>query len=173
MNDTNRTIAEQLALVASRLQAERTGHAPKAVTVVLSDDTLVVTLHEALTPAERDLARSADGAAQVQEFHRRLFANASVEMRQEIERLTGRNVHEAAAEIETETGAVIHAFTTGAMVQVYLLSSAVVPELGANEQVDRAEDDGLRITPDTDALEEPAPAKPEARHNPTEGRDEN
>ena len=82
MNVANSTIAaEQLALVASRLQAERTGHVPKAVTVVLSEDTLVVTLHEALTPAERALAQSAGGAAQVQEFHRQLFVNSTAEMR--------------------------------------------------------------------------------------------
>jgi hypothetical protein len=67
-------------------------------------------------------------------------------MRQEIERLTGRSVREATAEIETETGSVVHAFTTGAMVQVYLLSLPVMPETRANEQVERAEDDGLRIT---------------------------
>lgn len=125
MNDTSSmipTISDQLAQVASRLQAQRTGHAPESVSVVLSDNTLVVTLHEALTPAEKALARSADGAAKVQEFHRQLFASASVEMRQQIERLTGRSVREATAEIETETGSVVHAFTTGAMVQIYLLS---------------------------------------------------
>jgi GrpB-like predicted nucleotidyltransferase (UPF0157 family) len=32
-------------------------------------------------------------------------------------------VREAAAEIETETGTVVHAFTTGAMVQVFLLTA--------------------------------------------------
>jgi len=148
MNDTNPTIAEQLALVASRLQSQRTGHAPKAVAVVLSEDTLVVTLHEALTPVERALARSAEGAAQVQDFHRQLFASASAELQQEIERLTGRSVREAAAEIETETGAVVHAFTTGAMVQVFLLSPVVIPELNKAEQVERGEDDGLRIALD-------------------------
>jgi uncharacterized protein YbcI len=121
MNDSNLTIAEQLASVASRLQASRTGHAPQAVTVVLSEDTLVVTLHEALTPAERALARTPAGAAQVQDFHRQLFASATDEMRQEIKRITGRDVREATAEIETSTGTVVHAFTTGSMVQVYLL----------------------------------------------------
>jgi len=151
MNDSSPTIAEQLALVASRLQTQRTGHAPKAVTVVLSDDTLVVTLHEALTPAERALSRSAEGAAQVQTFHRQLFASASTEMRREIERLTGRSVREATAEIETETGSVVQAFTTGAMVQVFLLTAVVSPELSKTEQVERAENEGLHITPVRDA----------------------
>lgn len=121
MDDTTLSIAEQLGAVASRLQSQRTGHAPKAASVVIGEDTLVVTLHEALTPAERALAQSAEGAAQVQDFHRQLFANSTEEMRREIERITGRTVREAMAEVETETGAVVHAFTTGAMVQVFLL----------------------------------------------------
>ena len=126
---------------------QRTGHAPKAVTVVLSEDTLVVTFHEALTPAERALAKSPAGAAQVQEFHRQLFANSTADMRREIERITGRQVREAAAEVEMATGTVVHAFTTGAMVQVFLLVPAVLPGAGGyGESLDRAsraEDDGF------------------------------
>jgi len=127
MNEISSNIAQQLAHVASRLQEQRTGHAPKAVTVVLSEDTLLVTLHEALTQAEKVLVRSSQGAAQVQEFHRQLFASSTEEMRQEIRRITGRQVREAAAEIETETGNVVHAFTTGAMVQVFLLAPESTP----------------------------------------------
>jgi len=65
------------------------------------------------------------GAARVQEFHRQLFANASDEFRQEIKRITGRSVREAAAEVEAATGSVVHAFTTGTMVQVFLLAKGV------------------------------------------------
>lgn len=122
MNQSDTEIAEKLALIASQLQTQRTGHAPKSVTVVLGADTLVVTLHEALTPAEKALAQTIEGAAQVQEFHRQLFANASDDMRREIERITGRKVHEGAAEVELATGTVVHAFTTGAMVQIYLFA---------------------------------------------------
>jgi len=125
MNDHDSNTAEQLGRVSSRFQAQRTGHAPTAVTVVLGDDTLVVTLHNALTPAEKALAGSPTGAARVQEFHRQLFANSMDEMREEIMRITGRQVREAAAEIETATGTVVHAFTTGAMVQVFLLAPGV------------------------------------------------
>jgi uncharacterized protein YbcI len=51
---------------------------PKSVTVVLSGNTLVVTLHEALSPAERDMAQSPEGAAKVQEFHRQLFSSSAI-----------------------------------------------------------------------------------------------
>jgi uncharacterized protein YbcI len=151
MNTAPLTIPQQIAQVARTYQEQRTGHAPQAVTVVLSEDTLVVTLHAALSPAEKALAQSPAGAAQVQEFHRQLFANSSGDLLQEIKRITGRDVREAAAEIETATGTVIHAFTTGSMVQVFLLSAG--PPQGADFQDDstivfeRADDDGLRVTP--------------------------
>src|SRR6266850_6172078 len=115
MNEVDLNIAEQLARVASRFQEQRTGHSPKAVTVVLGEDTLVVTLHEALTPAEKALAKSPAGALQVQEFHRQLFSNSCDAFKDEIKRITGRRVREAAAEVEAATGNVVHAFTTGAM----------------------------------------------------------
>ena len=97
--------------------------------MVLSDDTLVVTLHEALSPAEKALASTPEGAAQVQEFHRQLFQNSVELLRQEIRRITGVGVGEAAAEVETMTGAVVHAFTTGTMVQVFQLAGPISAEL--------------------------------------------
>jgi hypothetical protein len=47
------------------------------------------------------------------------FASSSDAFRQEIKRITGVEVEEAAAEIEPATGSVVHAFTTGTMVQVF------------------------------------------------------
>lgn len=122
MNDTSLTITQQVAKAASAFQQQRTGHAPKAVTVVLSEGTLVITLHGALSEAEQALAKEPDGAAKVQEFHRQLFASSSGELRKEIKRITGVDVREAMAEVETGTGAIVHAFTSGTMVQVFLLS---------------------------------------------------
>lgn len=144
MNENDSHIAQELARVASTLQQQRTGLAPKSVTVILNEDTLVVTLHDALTPAEKALARTVEGAAQVQEFHRQLFSTSSEPMRQEIKRITGREVREATAEIETTTGAVVHAFTTGAMVQMFLLTPEVVPYTGTDrDSNERADDDGF------------------------------
>ena len=128
MKKLDPTMAQQVAQAVSVFQQRRTGYPPKAVTVVLSEDTLVVTLHEALSPAEKALARTPEGAAQVQEFHRQLFKNSADLLRQEIKRITGVAVGEAAAEIETTTGAVVHAFTTGTMVQVFQLAGRISAE---------------------------------------------
>lgn len=116
------TMAEQIAEVVSAFQKQSTGHAPKAVTVVLSEDTLVITLHEALSPAEKALAENREGAARVQEFHRQLFATASESLRKEVQRITGRQIRESMAEAEPSTGAIVHAFTSGTMVQVFLFT---------------------------------------------------
>ena len=121
-------MAEQVAQAASEYQRQRTGHAPKAVTVVLSADTLVVTLHGALTPVEEALAQSPGGAAKVQEFHRELFNNSSESLRAEIRRITGVEVREATAEVEVNTGTVVQVFTTGTMVQVFLLARGLSAE---------------------------------------------
>lgn len=124
----NPTMAQQVARAATAFQRQRTGHAPRTVTVVLSEDTLVVTLHGALSPAETALARTPEGAARVQEFHRQLFHGSLGALRQEIKRITGVDVREAAAEVEAATGTVVHAFTTGTMVQVFLLSQGISAE---------------------------------------------
>ena len=128
MKKPDPTMAQQVAQAVSLFQQRRTGYAPKAVTVVLSDDTLVVTLHEALSPAEKAMARTPKGAVQMQEFHRLLFKDSDYLLREEIQRITGIAVGEAAAEIETTTGAVVHAFTTGTMVQVFQLSGSISAE---------------------------------------------
>jgi hypothetical protein len=72
------TMAHQIAQAAIAFEQRRTGnHQPKSVTVVLSEGTLVITLHEALSPAERALAKSPAGAIQMQEYHRQLFARGT------------------------------------------------------------------------------------------------
>jgi uncharacterized protein YbcI len=129
MNKSKSTMAQQIAQAAIAFEQRRTGnHVPKAVTVVLGGDTLVITLHDALSPAERALAKSPAGAAQMQEFHRQLFANSSDSLQQEIKRITGMDVREATAQIDPASGAVVQAFTTGTVVQVFLLDGSAPTE---------------------------------------------
>src|SRR5664280_2805860 len=135
MKKIDPAMAQKVAQAVSAFQQRQTGYAPKAVTVVLSADTLVVTLHEALSPAEKAMARTPEGAVQVQEFHRELFKSSANLLRQEIKRITGIAVGEAAAEVETTTGAVVHAFTTGTMVQVFQLAGKISAETWNNSRL--------------------------------------
>jgi uncharacterized protein YbcI len=129
MSKSNSTLAKQIAQAAIAFEQRRTGnHVPKSVTVVLSEGTLVITLHEALSPAERAMAQSPAGAAKIQDFHRQLFAGSSDTLRKEIERITGMQVRESTAAIEPKTGAVVQAFTTGTVVQVFLLAGSAATE---------------------------------------------
>ncbi len=130
MDGTNSRVAQEIARAALLFEQQSTGHAPASVDVVLSGDTLVVMLHGALSAAEQVLARSAAGAAQVQEFHRQLFASSCAALRQEIQRITGVEVSEAAAEVAPASGAVVHTFTTGTVVQVFLLARPVPADAG-------------------------------------------
>jgi len=128
MKELDPTMAQQVAQAISAFQEQRTGYPPKAVTVVLSDDTLVVTLHEALSPAEKALASTPEG--------RRSGARVSPRTLQELRRLAagGDQAHhrvavgEAAAEVETTTGAVVQASTSGTMVQVFRLAGRISAE---------------------------------------------
>jgi uncharacterized protein YbcI len=128
MLKTDSTLAQQIAQAAIASEQRRTGHLPDSATVVLSEDTLVVTLHGSLSPAEKALAKSPEGAARVQEFHRQLFTSTSESLRQEIQRITGVEVREATAEVEPTTGTVVHVFTSGTMVQVFLLARRLPAE---------------------------------------------
>ena len=123
-----KTLAQQIAQATIAFERQRTGHAPSSVTVVLSGETLVITLHGALSPAETALAKTPAGAAQVQEFHRQLFINASDSLREEIHRITGVKVREAVAEVDANIGMVVGVFTTGTTVQVFLLSHGLPSE---------------------------------------------
>lgn len=128
MEKSHSIMAQRIAEAARVFEKQRTGLVPKSVSVVQSDSTLVITLHGALSPAEQALAQSPDGATQMQEYHRQLFASASDTLRQEIQRITGVEVREAAAEIEPRTGTVVAVFTTGTVVQVFLLARNIPAE---------------------------------------------
>jgi uncharacterized protein YbcI len=110
MEKLDLTLAHQIAQAASAFEQQRTGHLPQSVTVTLSGSTLVITLHGALSPAEKALARSPADAAQLQEFHRQLFNDSAYSLQQEIERVAGVKVHEATAEVEPISGTVVQVF---------------------------------------------------------------
>ena len=114
--------AQQIAQTAIALEERRLGRKPKSVTVVLGGDTLVITMHGVLSPAEQALAASPAGAAQLQEFHQQLFKLSSDPLRQEIKRITGLEVCEAAKDKAT---AAVQVFSVGTVVQVFLLAGCL------------------------------------------------
>ena len=129
MDKINPIVTEQLAQAARNFQTKQTGRTPTNVTVVISEDTLVFTLHEVLSLAEQKLAQSAEGAANLREYHQQLFGNSVDSLRTEVERIMVRKVREAAATVDPGTGSVTHVFTTGTSVQVFLMDGKVPGDL--------------------------------------------
>ena len=115
------TMAEQIGLAASAFEQIRTGHVPKSVTVVLNEDTLVITLRGVLTRAERVLANTEEGAAWVREYHRRLMTSASSSLVDEIKRITGIAAHES----DAIQGEAVPLFEIGAIVHVFVLRASI------------------------------------------------
>jgi uncharacterized protein YbcI len=106
------TIGERTARATHAFELRRTKHARKWVAVFMNEETIVIALHGSLTGAEKALAQSAAGAAEVQEFHRQLFADVSALLLRKIKGITGMNVRHTSAEIDSTTGSVVHLFTT-------------------------------------------------------------
>ena len=102
------------------------------MTVVLSDHTLVITVHGFLSPIEKSLATNPDGAAQLQEFHRQVFLASGDNLRKQIKEITGVEVRQATAEVDPKSGAVVQVFTTGTVVQVFLMAGSVPPDSWSN-----------------------------------------
>ncbi len=122
----NRTLAQQIAEAASAFEQRRTGRIPDLVTVVLSAETLVIALHGVLSPAERAIAKTQDGATRMQEFHRLLFASSSEPFRQQIEEIIGVEVLQTDGRIEAAT--IVPVFTAGVIVQVFVFADRLPTE---------------------------------------------
>lgn len=125
MNKSEEAMAREIAKAAVAFERERTGRAPTSVSVMLGEETLVITLQGALSPAELALARTTEGAARFEELLRQMFHTAGQSLRREIQRITGLSVRSATAEIDRGTGSVVQAFPGGTLVQVYLLDGDV------------------------------------------------
>ena len=118
MSNPQSSLAEQITHATWTLEQQRTGHGSEWVTVILCEHTLFITLRNALSPAELALSRSQRGAAQVQLFHRELFAGSAESLTKEIQRITGTQVNESS----------ILVFASGMMILVLLLTDSVATD---------------------------------------------
>jgi len=103
--------AQKIAHAALAFEEQTTGRRPTAVTVVISQDTVVVTLRGTFSRGETILARNEENAERLRELHRHLFAIAAEPLRREIGYLTGVEVCEATVEVETSTGTAVQVFS--------------------------------------------------------------
>ena len=112
------SMAQQIAQTAIAFEKLRLGRYPTSATVVIGGDTLVVTMHGVLTSAEKTLATTPAGAAQLQDYHQNLFQLSSDPLRKEIKRITGLEICEDA---KNKATAAVQVFSDGTVVDVFLL----------------------------------------------------
>jgi len=112
MNQPQLTIGERIARAAHAFELRRTKHGRKWAAIFMNEKTIVIALHGSLTDAEKALAQNAAGVAEVQEFHRQLFADVSALLLRKIKSITGMDVRHSSGEIDSTTGRVVHLFTT-------------------------------------------------------------
>jgi uncharacterized protein YbcI len=120
LNLSQLTIGERIAQAAHAFELRRTKNAREWIAVFMNEDTIVIALHGSLTAAEKALAQSPAGAAQVREFHRQMFTNASAVLLQKIKNITGMEVRDTTVEIEPTTGHVVQIFTTDTVREEFL-----------------------------------------------------
>jgi uncharacterized protein YbcI len=135
MVDSGSTRAQKIGRAVSDFERQRTGRPPQSLSVILDGETLLVTLRGGLSPAELELSRTPEGAAQVHELHRQVFASASGPLRQEIERITGVAIREAAVEALAPTST-IPAVPTGTVVYVFLLAGGIPADAWSGDAPD-------------------------------------
>jgi uncharacterized protein YbcI len=122
MDQFQGTIGQKIARAASAFEKERTKRGRDWVAVFMNEDTIVIELHGCLTAVEKALAQSPAGAAEVREFHRRLFAYGSGALLRTIKSLTGMEVRDTTAAIDPTTGSVVQVFTTDTVAEQFVLA---------------------------------------------------
>ena len=93
--------------------------------MILSENTLVITLHGALSPAEKALAKSPAAPPRCKSFTGSCLSTPPTRCATKSSELPGSRWREATAEVEPTSGTVVQVFTTGTVVQVFLLASSV------------------------------------------------
>lgn len=124
MDRSQEVIGPTITQAIRAFEQRRTMHGREWVAVFLNEATVVIALHSNLTTAEQALTRSPAGTAQVREYYRQLFGNASTPLRRRLTRITGMGVRDTTVEIEPSTDSVVLLFTTDTAGRDFPLSPA-------------------------------------------------
>jgi uncharacterized protein YbcI len=111
MEDTEATMAKRIALAAMVYEHRVTGRVPEIVTVVLGDDAVIIKACRSLAQTKAEMVKSSDCAVQLRESQRIPFNIACEPLRCEIGQITGVEVREAVAEVESSIGIGVKVFS--------------------------------------------------------------
>jgi uncharacterized protein YbcI len=125
-DDVPDSVTDQIAQAVWDFETNRTGGRPRAVSIVLNNDILVIKRHRALEVAERQVLATdkfdTDKAASEGLKQKQHVLTATDSIWQDIERITGRQLKEYTVEAESRFAATIQkASLSGVLVQVFRL----------------------------------------------------
>lgn len=117
--------ARRIADAVKTFELESEGFLIRDITVVVVNRTLIIVFEGGLNALERTLAQSASGAAQVEEYHQRLFARGPRTLWNEIQNVLGLNDAEGSDDHHESSMSCVKVFTSGTVVHVCPLSKSM------------------------------------------------
>ena len=111
MSRTKGEIEAQIGEALVRFEKEYMGRGPRETRTYIVDDVVLVRLQGVLTPAEEQLAKSAEGADLIKRTRVKLLEGARVLLERIIFDITTFQVKSLHSDISTKTGERIIAFT--------------------------------------------------------------
>ena len=123
-------LARRVAHAAGTFEHLLVGRVPSSVTVVADGNWMVLSIHEAFSPGERQVASNGNGGfAKVDAYHRQLFSHGLEALCGHVRTCTGVWFRGGAVHVDQATGSVLKTLTTRPAVDVFLLGEGV-PTLG-------------------------------------------
>lgn len=123
-------LARRVAHAAGTFEHLLVGRVPSSVTVVAEGNWMVLSIHEAFSPGERQVASHGKGGfAKVDAYHRQLFSHGLEALCGHVRTCTGVWFRGGAVHVDRATGSVLKTLTTRQAVDMFLLGEGV-PTLG-------------------------------------------
>lgn len=108
---TRGQVEASLAKAIIQFEKEHLGRGPVEARVFIIEDMILVRLRGVLTPAEINLAQTADGQALVKQVRRQLLENSRALLEEIVHRVIGSRVAGLYTDINVETGERVIVFT--------------------------------------------------------------
>jgi uncharacterized protein YbcI len=123
-------LARRVAHAAGTFEHLLMGRGPSSVTVVTDGAWMVLSIHEAFSPGERQVATNGNGGpGKVEAYHRYLFNHGLEALCSHVRTCTGVRFRGGAVHVDRDTGSVLKTLTTRPAVDMFLLGEGV-PTLG-------------------------------------------
>ena len=106
-------LARRVAHAAGTFEHLLVGRVPSSVTVVADGNWMVLSIHEAFSPGERQVASNGNGGfAKVDAYHRQLFSHGLEALCGHVRTCTGVWFRGGAVHVDRATGSVLKTLTT-------------------------------------------------------------